>query len=79
MRKHPLNLSLSNGYRESKTHLPDSNEGAYCAFAVSAIPPVIGLAVPAIPPTDAGLMSFALAPIGFVAKANRRAKMAAEV
>ena len=25
MRKHPLNLSLSNGYRESKTHLPDSS------------------------------------------------------
>lgn len=41
--------------------------GAYWAFAGSALPPLVGLIAPAIPPTEAGLASFALAPIGFVA------------
>ncbi len=42
-------------------------KGAYCAFLGSAIPPIAGLLMPSIPPTNAGLASFVLAPIGFVA------------
>lgn len=41
--------------------------GVYCAFAGSAIPPLVCLAVPSLPPTYAGLLSFALAPAGLVA------------
>ncbi len=41
--------------------------GVYCAFAGSAIPPVVCLAVPSLHPTYAGLLSFALAPIGLMA------------
>jgi SSS family solute:Na+ symporter len=40
--------------------------GAYCAFAGSAIPPIVCLAVPTISATNAGLLSFTLAPIAFV-------------
>jgi SSS family solute:Na+ symporter len=38
--------------------------GAYWAFIGSAVPPVLCLAVPEIPPTYAGLLSFILAPAG---------------
>jgi solute:Na+ symporter, SSS family len=41
--------------------------GVYCAFAGSAIPPMVCLAVPALHPTYAGLLSFALAPLGLIA------------
>jgi len=41
--------------------------GAYCAFAGSAIPPLVCLARPGISPTYAGLLSFALAPLGMLA------------
>lgn len=41
--------------------------GVYCAFAGSAIPPVVCLAVPSLHPTYAGLLSFVLAPIGLMA------------
>jgi SSS family solute:Na+ symporter len=41
--------------------------GAYLAFAGSAIPPLLCLAMPALEPTYAGVMSFALAPAGLVA------------
>jgi solute:Na+ symporter, SSS family len=44
-----------------------SVRGAYWAFLGSAIPPIACLAVPTIDPTYAGLLSFALAPIGLVA------------
>lgn len=40
--------------------------GMYCAFALSAIPPLVALAVPRISPTNAGLLSFVLAPIGLI-------------
>ena len=43
-----------------------NTRGAYCAFVASAVPPIVGLAVPSIPPTNAGLLSFLLAPLGFV-------------
>lgn len=41
-----------------------SVHGAYYAFAASAIPPLVCLAVPAMNPTYAGLLSFTLAPAG---------------
>ena len=41
--------------------------GAYCAFIISAIPPIVSLFVPEIDPTNAGLLSFVLAPAGLVA------------
>ena len=41
--------------------------GAYCAFVGSAIPPLVCLARPEISPTYAGLLSFALAPLGMLA------------
>ena len=43
-----------------------STGGAYCAFAGSAIPPVIGLLMPEVNSTWFGLMSFVLAPAGMV-------------
>jgi len=43
-----------------------STRGAYCAFVASAAPPIVGLAVPTISPTNAGLLSFLLAPLGFI-------------
>lgn len=43
-----------------------STSGAYWAFALSAIPPIVGLAIPSIPPTTAGLLSFVLAPVGMI-------------
>lgn len=41
--------------------------GAYWAFLGSATPPIACLAMPAIDPTYAGLLSFVLAPVGLVA------------
>jgi SSS family solute:Na+ symporter len=41
--------------------------GAYSAFLGSAIPPLVCLARPEFSPTYAGLLSFALAPLGMVA------------
>lgn len=38
--------------------------GAYCAFAASAVPPLVCLARPEFSPTYAGLLSFVLAPLG---------------
>jgi solute:Na+ symporter, SSS family len=46
---------------------PASVGGVYCAFAGSAVPPIVGLAIPSFSPTHAGLLSFALAPIGLIA------------
>lgn len=43
-----------------------SVRGAYCAFAGSAVFPAICLAWPSFSPTDAGLLSFSLAPLGLV-------------
>ena len=43
-----------------------NTRGAYCAFAASAVPPIIALFVPAFDTTSAGLMSFALAPLALV-------------
>lgn len=40
--------------------------GAFWAFAGSAIPPVACLAMPSISPISAGLLSFLLAPIGLI-------------
>ena len=40
--------------------------GAYCAFAGSAIFPAICLVWPSFSPTRAGLLSFALAPLGMI-------------
>ncbi len=42
-------------------------QGAYWAFAGSAVPPLLCLAVPALQPTYAGVLSFVLAPAGLVA------------
>ncbi len=39
--------------------------GAYAAFLLSAIPPLLALALPELSATHAGLLSFTLAPIGF--------------
>jgi solute:Na+ symporter, SSS family len=41
--------------------------GVYCAFAGSALPPIVCLAIPTLSPTYAGLLSFALAPVGLIA------------
>jgi solute:Na+ symporter, SSS family len=41
--------------------------GVYYAFAGSAIPPIVCLAFPSLTPTFAGLLSFALAPLGLIA------------
>ena len=43
-----------------------NTRGAYCAFAASAIPPVVSLIVPGIDPTNAGLLSFVLAPLALI-------------
>ena len=43
-----------------------STRGAYMAFAASAIPPIISLFIPEISPTNAGLLSFVLAPLSLV-------------
>jgi len=43
-----------------------SSTGAYLAFIASAIPPIVSLFVPEISPTNAGLLSFVLAPISLV-------------
>lgn len=43
-----------------------NTRGAYLAFAASAIPPVISLFVPGIDPTNAGLMSFIMAPLALI-------------
>jgi SSS family solute:Na+ symporter len=43
-----------------------STKGAYLAFAASAIPPIISLFIPEISPTNAGLLSFVLAPLSLV-------------
>ena len=43
-----------------------STSGAYLAFIASAIPPIVSLFVPEISPTNAGLLSFVLAPISLV-------------
>jgi len=40
--------------------------GMYCAFALGAIPPLVALANREISPTNAGLLSFVLAPIGLI-------------
>ena len=40
--------------------------GMYCAFALSALPPLVALAVPRISSTNAGLLSFVLAPLGLI-------------
>ena len=40
-----------------------STTGAYLAFIASAIPPIVSLFVQEISPTNAGLLSFVLAPI----------------
>ncbi|MFC2124083.1 sodium:solute symporter [Bacteroidota bacterium] len=40
-----------------------STAGAYLAFIASAIPPITSLLVPEINPTNAGLLSFVLAPL----------------
>ena len=40
--------------------------GVYVAFAASAIPPIVSLIYPEINPTNAGLLSFVLAPLGLV-------------
>jgi SSS family solute:Na+ symporter len=44
-----------------------SVRGAYWAFAGSAIPPLLCLAMPGVQPTHAGFLSFLLAPAGLVA------------
>ena len=41
--------------------------GAFWAFAGSAVPPLLCLAMPAMQPTYAGMLSFVLAPAGLVA------------
>jgi solute:Na+ symporter, SSS family len=41
--------------------------GAFWAFAGSAVPPLLCLAMPALQPTYAGMLSFVLAPAGLVA------------
>ncbi|HLF34373.1 MAG TPA: sodium:solute symporter family protein [Cyclobacteriaceae bacterium] len=43
-----------------------STGGAYMAFIASAIPPLIGLAMPGLSATTAGLLSFILAPVSLV-------------
>jgi len=43
-----------------------SSMGAYLAFIASAIPPIVSLFVPDISPTNAGLLSFVLAPISLI-------------
>ena len=43
-----------------------STTGAYLAFIASAIPPIVSLFVPDISPTNAGLLSFVLAPVSLV-------------
>jgi SSS family solute:Na+ symporter len=43
-----------------------NTRGAYVAFAASAIPPIISLIYPELEPTDAGLLSFVLAPLGLI-------------
>jgi SSS family solute:Na+ symporter len=43
-----------------------STTGAYLAFIASAIPPIVSLFVPEISPTNAGLLSFVLAPLSLV-------------
>jgi SSS family solute:Na+ symporter len=43
-----------------------SVRGAYCAFAGSAIFPAICLVWPSFSPTNAGLLSFTLAPLGMI-------------
>ena len=43
-----------------------STMGAYLAFIASAIPPITSLFVPDISPTNAGLLSFVLAPISLI-------------
>ncbi len=44
-----------------------TTRGAYLAFAASAIPPVVSLFVPAFDSTQAGLLSFVLAPLALAA------------
>jgi SSS family solute:Na+ symporter len=44
-----------------------STTGAYLAFIASAIPPIVSLFVQEISPTNAGLLSFVLAPVSLVA------------
>ena len=43
-----------------------NTRGAYVAFAASAIPPIVSLIYPEIDPTNAGLLSFVLAPLGLI-------------
>jgi len=43
-----------------------STTGAYMAFIASAIPPIVSLFVPGLSPTNAGLLSFLLAPVCLV-------------
>jgi SSS family solute:Na+ symporter len=43
-----------------------STKGAYLTFIASAIPPVVSLFVAEISPTNAGLLSFVLAPVSLV-------------
>jgi SSS family solute:Na+ symporter len=43
-----------------------STVGAYLTFIASAIPPIVSLFVPNISPTNAGLLSFVLAPVSLV-------------
>lgn len=43
-----------------------STKGTYLAFIASAIPPMTSLFVPEISPTNAGLLSFVLAPVSLV-------------
>ncbi len=43
-----------------------NTRGAYFAFAASAVPPIVALFIPGIDTTNAGLLSFALAPLALV-------------
>ena len=43
-----------------------NTRGAYFAFAASAVPPIVALFMPGIDTTNAGLLSFALAPLALV-------------
>jgi SSS family solute:Na+ symporter len=43
-----------------------STAGAYLAFITSAIPPIVSLFAQEISPTNAGLLSFVLAPISLL-------------
>lgn len=43
-----------------------NTNGAYIAFALSAVPPIYSLFVPDVDPVNAGLLSFVLAPVGLI-------------